>query len=151
MSITRRSFPKTTLAAGAALSTITPASTLLAKSRKKYPKSRRVLVVTFDGLRVDGFQQARTPNIDALIADGSVSWTTRDVMPSITLPNYTFHLSGARLFFVCLMSISLCAGQEKSRNQFLNDLGSMMNTSVLCHIDVLAMRERLRLVANITY
>ena len=62
MSITRRSFPKTTLAAGAALSTITP---------------------------------ARTPNIDALIADGSVSWTTRDVMPSITLPNYTSHLSGA--------------------------------------------------------
>ena len=94
MSITRRSFLKTTLAAGAALSTITPASTLLAKSRKKYPKSRRVLVVIFDGLRVDGFQQARTPNIDALIADSSVSWTTRDVMPSIILPNYTTHLSG---------------------------------------------------------
>lgn len=96
MSISRRTFLKTSLAAGVVLSaSVSPAGDLLAKSKKKYPKAKRVLIITFDGIRVDGFKQARTPNLDALIASGSVSWETRDVMPSVTLPNYTSHLSGA--------------------------------------------------------
>lgn len=62
---------------------------------KKGALAQRVLIITFDGIRVDGLEQARTPNIDSLIRDGAASFTTRDVMPSVTLPNYTSHLCGA--------------------------------------------------------
>lgn len=96
MAITRRKFLKTSLAAGAALGiSATPAGSVFAKTRKKYPKAKRVLVVTFDGIRVDALQQANVPNLKSIIDEGSVSWETRDVMPSVTLPNYTSHLSGA--------------------------------------------------------
>ena len=66
-----------------------------ARNAKRLRKAKRFIIITFDGIRVDGLQQARTPNIDMLIADGSASYTTRDVMPSNTLPNYTSHLTGA--------------------------------------------------------
>ena len=99
MDISRRSFCKRSLAAGAALTaaTLSPV-TLDAKSGKKNKKggkARRVLILTFDGIRPDGLAQARTPYIDELIATGAASMTTRDVMPSVTLPNYTSHLLGA--------------------------------------------------------
>ena len=58
-------------------------------------KGKRVIIFAFDGIRVDGLEQANTPNIDALIADGSASFTTRVQMPSMTLPNFTSHLCGA--------------------------------------------------------
>lgn len=62
---------------------------------KKMKPAKRVLVIAFDGIRVDGLAQAHTPNLDALIARGSASMTTRDVMPSVTLPNFTSILTGA--------------------------------------------------------
>lgn len=65
------------------------------KSKVKGIKAKRVLIMTFDGIRVDALEQAKTPNIDSLIREGSASFATRDVMPSITLPNYTSHLCGA--------------------------------------------------------
>ena len=55
----------------------------------------RVVLISVDGIRTDGLQKAKTPNLDALFAKGAFSWTTRDVMPSITLPNWTSHLTGA--------------------------------------------------------
>ena len=94
----RRNFCKTTLAAGLALGA-TMLDPLPAEAKALKPKKRnrakRVLIMTFDGIRVDGLAQAKTPNIDSLIANGAASFATRDVMPSITLPNYTSHLCGA--------------------------------------------------------
>ena len=98
MAFSRRDFCKTGLAAGLALgaSMIAP---IPAEAKGVKPKKRnrakRVLIMSFDGIRVDALAQARTPNIDALIREGSASYATRDVMPSITLPNYTSHLCGS--------------------------------------------------------
>ncbi len=58
-------------------------------------KAKRILMISFDGIRVDGLQQANTPNLDALFAEGSFSEKTRVVMPSVTLPNWTTHLTGS--------------------------------------------------------
>ena len=100
MSVSRRDFFKKSLVAGAGIAAATMAGPLAIeadakKAAKKIKKAKRVIIMTFDGIRVDGLQQARTPNIDSIIADGCVSWATRDVMPSVTLPNYTSHLTGA--------------------------------------------------------
>ncbi|KGE15897.1 alkaline phosphatase family protein [Sphingobacterium deserti] len=59
----------------------------------KHPK--RVVMIALDGVSVAGFKQAKTPNLDALLAKGSVSESTRVVMPSVTLPNWTSHLTGS--------------------------------------------------------
>jgi len=97
MAISRRDFCKQSLAAGVAAMLGPVTLDARDKSRKKKNKrnAKRVLILTFDGIRVDGLQQARTPNIDALLQDGAASMTTRDVMPSNTLPNYTSHLTGS--------------------------------------------------------
>ena len=98
MAISRRSFVKQSLAigAGAAAASLLGCSPASGAQRKvKFPKAKRVIIFTFDGIRPDGLAQANTPNTDALIAGGSASFTTRDVMPSVTLPNYTSHLCGA--------------------------------------------------------
>ncbi len=57
--------------------------------------AKRVIVLGLDGLSVDGFKTAKHPNLDALFADGTISFTTRPVMPSVTLPNWTSHLTGS--------------------------------------------------------
>lgn len=59
------------------------------------PKARRVVMIAWDGISVEGFKKAKTPNIDALMAEGVLSLKTRDVMPSVTLPNWTSHLTGS--------------------------------------------------------
>lgn len=58
-------------------------------------KAKRVVLISLDGICVEGFLKARTPNLDALLADGSLSLDTRVVMPSVTLPNWTSHLTGS--------------------------------------------------------
>jgi len=99
---TRRSFCKTALAASVAamaaplsLSAYEPAGK--SGSGNKFPKkkARRVLILTFDGICIEGFKKANLPNIKSLMQNGSASLTTRDVMPSVTLPNYTSILTGA--------------------------------------------------------
>lgn len=59
------------------------------------PKAKRVLMIALDGISVPGFQTAKTPNFDALLAQGALSLDTRVVMPSVTLPNWTSHLTGS--------------------------------------------------------
>jgi len=59
------------------------------------PKSKRIVMIALDGISVEGFKQAHTPNLDALMAEGALSMTTRVVMPSVTLPNWTSHLTGS--------------------------------------------------------
>ena len=67
------------------------ASFLFANARS--PK--RVVIIALDGISVEGFKTAKTPNIDALMSDGVLSLDTRVVMPSVTLPNWTSHLTGS--------------------------------------------------------
>ena len=57
--------------------------------------AQRVIIIGLDGFSTQGFKAAKHPNIDALFAEGLLSLDTRPVMPSVTLPNWTSHLSGA--------------------------------------------------------
>ncbi|PHN04583.1 alkaline phosphatase family protein [Flavilitoribacter nigricans] len=57
--------------------------------------AKRVIILGLDGLSVPGYQTADHPHLDRLLADGSISFTTRTVMPSVTLPNWTSHLTGS--------------------------------------------------------
>lgn len=61
-----------------------------------YPQRvQRVIVLGLDGLSVPGYNTARHPHLDSLFATGAISLTTRPVMPSVTLPNWTSHLTGS--------------------------------------------------------
>ncbi len=57
---------------------------------------KRVVIIGLDGFSIDGFKTAKHPNIDKMVAAGVLSLTTRAVMPSVTLPNWTSHLTGSR-------------------------------------------------------
>lgn len=57
--------------------------------------SKRIVILGLDGISVDGLNTAKTPNLDHLFTDGVMSLTTRNVMPSVTLPNWTSHLTGS--------------------------------------------------------
>lgn len=101
MKISRRSFLKKglagTLLLGAA--TLPEPLTAIADSQSTSAShgrhAKRILIIGLDGICVAGFQQARTPNLDALLADGALSLETRVVMPSVTLPNWTSHLTAS--------------------------------------------------------
>ena len=58
-------------------------------------RAKRVLMIALDGICVEGFLKAHTPRLDALLAEGVLSLQTRVVMPSVTLPNWTSHLTGS--------------------------------------------------------
>lgn len=58
-------------------------------------RAKRIVLLSLDGICVDGFKQAKTPNLDGLLAEGALSTETRVVMPSVTLPNWTSHLTGS--------------------------------------------------------
>ena len=68
---------------------------LTAFSLEAKPKAKRVVMIALDGISVEGLLKAKTPHIDALLKDGSLSLTTRDVMPSVTLPNWTSIMTGS--------------------------------------------------------
>jgi predicted AlkP superfamily pyrophosphatase or phosphodiesterase len=55
----------------------------------------RVLILGLDGFSTEGYKVAKHPNIDKLVAEGVLSLSTRPVMPSITLPNWTSHFTGS--------------------------------------------------------
>lgn len=61
----------------------------------KAHRPQRIVILALDGISVEGFQTAKTPNLDALLAEGTLSLDTRVVMPSVTLPNWTSHLTGS--------------------------------------------------------
>ena len=62
---------------------------------KREVKAKRIVMIGLDGISVDGYNTAKTPNFDTLMKDGVLSLTTRNVMPSVTLPNWTSHLTGS--------------------------------------------------------
>lgn len=45
-----------------------------------------IMVILIDGMRPDGLQQAYTPQMDELLAQGSATFNAQTVMPSISLP-----------------------------------------------------------------
>ena len=57
------------------------------------PKPKRVVIIGIDGFSVNGFKEAKHPNLDSLLKDGILSLNTRTVMPSVTMPNWTSHLT----------------------------------------------------------
>ncbi len=94
MENSRRNFFRKGLAGAIALSSLTSCVDT-SNVEKKRCKAKRVVLISLDGICVEGFQQAQTPNLDALLAEGALSIQTRVVMPSITLPNWTSHLTGS--------------------------------------------------------
>jgi len=99
MKISRRNFLKKGLAGTLLLGAASLPQSLEAfvpsTSEAERRKSKRVVLISLDGICVAGFQQAKTPNLDALLSQGALSVETRVVMPSVTLPNWTSHLTGS--------------------------------------------------------
>lgn len=96
MKISRKKFLERSLAGAVALSVAAPAAEALAAAGgRKRIKGKRVLLIGLDGICVEGLRKARTPRIDGLLAEGVASMSTRVVMPSVTLPNWTSHLTGS--------------------------------------------------------
>jgi len=58
------------------------------------PKSSRVLIVSFDGLRPDAIREANMVNVMSLMESGAYSLTARTIMPSTTLPSHSSMLVG---------------------------------------------------------
>src|SRR3984957_13395209 len=87
--MTRRIF----LAAILLLATTT-ATTTLAQPARPIPAIQKVLIVSIDGLRPDLALRADTPNIHALIQQGSFSFWARTTAESVTLPSHTSMLTG---------------------------------------------------------
>jgi predicted AlkP superfamily pyrophosphatase or phosphodiesterase len=56
--------------------------------------AQRVVIIGLDGFSTEGFKGSKHPNIDQLFAKGLITLTNRPVMPSVTLPNWTSHLTG---------------------------------------------------------
>ena len=56
---------------------------------------KRVIIIGLDGFGSEGFNGSKHSNLDQLLAEGTYSLTTRPVMPSVTLPNWTSHLTGS--------------------------------------------------------
>lgn len=55
---------------------------------------KHVVIISIDGLRPDALEQADTPTLDALRAQGAYSPAAQAVLPSVTLINHASMLSG---------------------------------------------------------
>lgn len=63
--------------------------------RPELPEAQMVILIGIDGMSIQGFQMAETPNLDELVRNGALSFKTRSVMPSVSGPNWASHLMGA--------------------------------------------------------
>ena len=99
MKITRRNFLKKGLAGTLFLGAATlpqPLQAIAASTSMAAPRrAKRVVLISLDGICVAGFRQAKTPHLDTLLSEGVLSTEPRVVMPSVTLPNWTSHLTGS--------------------------------------------------------
>ncbi|WP_442591311.1 alkaline phosphatase family protein [Pedobacter sp. AW31-3R] len=74
------------------------AATGWSQDNKTAPKDiRHVVVIGIDGLSPDGIRKAPTPVMDKMIAEGSVKWNVRTVLPSSSSPNWASMIMGAGL------------------------------------------------------
>jgi len=60
-------------------------------ARAKIPKA---LLIGIDGVRPDALRTASTPNLDALVADGAISYEAQTVVPSFSGPGWSSMLTG---------------------------------------------------------
>ena len=65
------------------------------KTKETKKLTNRVIILGLDGLSTHGYNTAKHPNLDSLMTNGVLSLQTRTVMPSVTLPNWTSHLTGS--------------------------------------------------------
>jgi len=56
--------------------------------------AQRVVIIGIDGFSTEGFKGSKHPNIDQLFEKGLITLGSRPVLPSVTLPNWTSHLTG---------------------------------------------------------
>ncbi len=56
---------------------------------------KHILVIGVDGMSPDGIRQAKTPNIDWLVANGASTFRARGVLPSSSSPNWASMIMGA--------------------------------------------------------
>jgi predicted AlkP superfamily pyrophosphatase or phosphodiesterase len=56
--------------------------------------AQRVVIIGLDGFSTEGFNVSKHPHIDQLFSKGLITLSNRPVMPSVTLPNWTSHLTG---------------------------------------------------------
>jgi len=56
--------------------------------------AQRVVIIGIDGFSTEGFNGSKHPNIDKLFEKGLITLSSRPVIPSVTLPNWTSHLTG---------------------------------------------------------
>jgi len=68
---------------------------LLLAATSLQAKPKHVLIIGLDGLCTEGVHTASTPHIDQLLSESQYTFTARNVIPSITLPNWTSHLTGS--------------------------------------------------------
>ena len=71
------------------------ASSFFVSCSNRQVKTDRVVLIALDGISVEGYNVAEHPNLDRLVTEGVLSLDTRVVMPSVTLPNWTSHLTGS--------------------------------------------------------
>lgn len=95
--VTRRHFlNRLGLAAGGmAAPAMTAACGASKENHSSGTRAQRIVMISLDGICVEGFNKASTPHLDALVKRGAFSMDTRVVMPSVTLPNWTSHLTGS--------------------------------------------------------
>ncbi|MDR2272459.1 MAG: ectonucleotide pyrophosphatase/phosphodiesterase [Sphingobacterium sp.] len=56
--------------------------------------AQRIVVIALDGFSTEGFKGSKHPNLDKLFDKGLITLSSRPVIPSVTLPNWTSHLTG---------------------------------------------------------
>lgn len=94
--ITRRDFINRLGLAAGGMAALSPAAFAAGAGKKQAsPLAKRVILLALDGICVEGFNKAKTPHLELLMERGAFSLDTRVVMPSVTLPNWTSHLTGS--------------------------------------------------------
>ncbi len=68
---------------------------LLAACAAPAQRVKRVLVIGIDGVRIDVLAEAETPTIDSLIAGGAFTTSARNVLPTVSGPNWSSMFTGA--------------------------------------------------------
>ena len=66
-----------------------------ASNSEIYPEGiKHIIIIGIDGMSPDGVRNATTPVMDEMIANGSVKWDVRTVLPSSSSPNWMSMISG---------------------------------------------------------
>ncbi|MEO9052127.1 MAG: alkaline phosphatase family protein [Ginsengibacter sp.] len=65
------------------------------KSVKAPERIEHIVIIGVDGMSPDGVRNAATPLMDSMMANGSVKWHVRTVLPSSSSPNWMSMISGA--------------------------------------------------------